>query len=1065
GRALTSAFAVFYQLGLSLSFLLRNRVLFQVNEYIRRELGNAYADLLTLVSDVVIYYHMSTDSVTLDFYALFGKSIDAFYRRKDHIAESMWSYNLRKKNCNTEIDMRTIREWLQPRDQALQTLLFDRLSLKSARVEFTCGWAQTPLLDFLRSEDKILAITGPVGSGKTVLSGWIKQRLQRPLGRKSYETLSYTFEADIPSETMPLALVKNLLMQLFERDVGDVELYKRVAKAYELSSRSEQRPRLESALWEALQAGFKTIASASINLVVLIDGLNHASGGEPVEKAIFQRFQSLTSECPTIRAILLSRSSAFEVSNPVRQLAITADLTHDDIRRMLQASLEENRCYVHQSKNDREEILERLVHTANGSFLWAVLTLKTLMAEKSDKEFLQATGKAPKTVEDALNGVLNKLDLANTHTKRILSWLLVAERPLTTLELTDLLRVDLRGRALAERKIDIHEIITKTCGPLVATRNGIVRFRHDFIRHHLLAVASQGKALMPLAEAQRDLTTRMLIYIKCCVDAPCEPCFDIPQLSAIGDMFSANHFLEYSVRYWTMHFRQTPMYGSGEEFHIPADLQTCFPSSNYFAMIEWACWETQTSTLEALPMHNLSLRVRQEIFGEEHASVFQSLIVVGSINRKLSNLGQACTYFYKAARIGERVFAKYSTVITTCIKIFLTWSESIEYTTRTQICTYREEMLKLMIEVCRHQHGPTSDGVIRYKKIIAKLYIEIHEEHLATLIFKELYDITVKRYGRTSKEAIGISDELLVVLHRNPKHESLVEYTRSIFETREETMEITDIRRIRTTLQLASAYVAQDLYRLAEEIYINLWRRIMEIRRGQRTIEIHIAIIDIAIDYFRFLQRCSRQEEACSILICIWGEYQHEAYGSEVIILRLRTIGELMKSVGLLTIAMSVFTSVWTFFKTRGNCSHEEATHITLLIAETAEEITTTTTTASITTVTTTTTTVSEALVREVFEITVSRVRAIGVNVHIFKTCTALATLYLLEKRWREAIEVITRTLELTWRKLVHGEGEIILPEQFRSEVILIAIRLAHCYHGQQNYEKAERVYLHIFRA
>ena len=84
-----------------------------------------------------------------------------------------------------------MRKWLAPRDTVLQNLSSDRMASRNVRDEFTCEWFQKNLLDFARSHDEVMAINGEVGCGKSVLSGWIVERLQRPLGRKSYETLSH----------------------------------------------------------------------------------------------------------------------------------------------------------------------------------------------------------------------------------------------------------------------------------------------------------------------------------------------------------------------------------------------------------------------------------------------------------------------------------------------------------------------------------------------------------------------------------------------------------------------------------------------------------------------------------------------------------------------------------------------------------------------------------------------------------------------------------------------------------------------------------------------------------
>jgi hypothetical protein len=146
---------------------------------------------LSLVRDITIHYHIqvntiSSDEVSLDFSSIFGRAIDAFYSHKERIIEAMWASRIDDESIN----IHAIRIWLSIRDATTRTYISDRAAAKARRDEYTCDWFQRPLLDFTRGRDDVLAITGASGSGKSMLSGWILERLQRPIGKKTYETLS-----------------------------------------------------------------------------------------------------------------------------------------------------------------------------------------------------------------------------------------------------------------------------------------------------------------------------------------------------------------------------------------------------------------------------------------------------------------------------------------------------------------------------------------------------------------------------------------------------------------------------------------------------------------------------------------------------------------------------------------------------------------------------------------------------------------------------------------------------------------------------------------------------------
>jgi ABC-type multidrug transport system fused ATPase/permease subunit len=184
---------VFYELGLSLSFFLQHHELLSVNSQIRTEVGQTFNELLILVRDVSLYYRtrisaLSSTEVSVDFHSVFGKNISTFYRRKDHIIDAMWECRLGDECSN----VRVIRQWLDIRDTIIRAVIRERAATSSRRDEYTCEWIERPLLEFSRGGEKILAITGPSGCGKSILAGWIVERLQRPLGKKTHETLSIT---------------------------------------------------------------------------------------------------------------------------------------------------------------------------------------------------------------------------------------------------------------------------------------------------------------------------------------------------------------------------------------------------------------------------------------------------------------------------------------------------------------------------------------------------------------------------------------------------------------------------------------------------------------------------------------------------------------------------------------------------------------------------------------------------------------------------------------------------------------------------------------------------------
>lgn len=170
--------------------LLRNSVLLAADGQIRNEVGQTFNALLLLVREVSLYYssklQTGAEGASFDFNGMFGGQITAFYQRKNHIVDAMWEYSL---GDEAAIEIRTLRIWLGPHDAGLQKLIQADDMPPADREEYTCEWFQSHILAFTRSKKDALAINGPIGCGKSVLAGWLVERLQRPLGRKSYMTL------------------------------------------------------------------------------------------------------------------------------------------------------------------------------------------------------------------------------------------------------------------------------------------------------------------------------------------------------------------------------------------------------------------------------------------------------------------------------------------------------------------------------------------------------------------------------------------------------------------------------------------------------------------------------------------------------------------------------------------------------------------------------------------------------------------------------------------------------------------------------------------------------------
>lgn len=538
------------------------------------------------------------------------------------------------------------------------------------------------------------------------------------------------------------------MLQLLEKDVGDRLLFQNLADAYEKSI-SKDASNLEDSLWLSFDTALYQFAKKQ-PLLIIVDGLDELGGGEQSRKRVSNQLGALSAKHTNIQTIILSRDATPTPNKgSIQTLTITRDHTHEDLRHVAEHALREYQPYSEQGEHAREAVVDQLARAANGNFLALLLTIKFLRYEKSHEGFMKAVKAArdaPKPLEELVRKLVDMLDFAKSDTNHLLSWMAVAERPFTITEIKDLLRIDYHKRIFVGQKTD--EEIKASLGAVVTIDNGFVRFRHPTIRAHILNLQKEGKKVLSFQAAQADLTTRLLAYCRFSLTGSRDPGLDMMAKTEVNQLFGSHRLLEYAVRYWALHFRSSPMHAGADNVPISNELKFIFPESAQLVLLEWSCWD---STIESIKTHELARRIRTDVFTEKHVSVLQSLIICGTLYRKWIKTTEASMCFYRASRIGQGLLRENHAVTIGCTTTFLTITETIKTTTRTELATCKEGMLKYIISAYKHQHGATHDLVIRYYEMLAQLYVDIREEHHAETTWRELREIIVTRYGKGSE--------------------------------------------------------------------------------------------------------------------------------------------------------------------------------------------------------------------------------------------------------------------------------------------------------------------------
>ncbi|KAH8889183.1 hypothetical protein GQ53DRAFT_870157 [Thozetella sp. PMI_491] len=1060
--ALAPTFDALYELGALLSRVSQIHDLFQAPGLDKELVADLYTEVIELVGQIAVHYRKrisslgDAESLTVNFDVAFGNKMSSIWETKESVTARMWRLKLGNNGKYARLD--AVRRWLKP-ERSTKAQFYDRVGGSAKRAEDTCEWLKPMLVEFLRSKDKIFTITGNEGSGKTVLAGWIHDRLQRPLNHTQYSTISFKFESEFTEKSTQLAFLKNVLFQLLERNIGDVELFEKLSEAYTIHKQRGKSHEFENSLWSALVAGMRSHDKRHSDLVFVIDGIEEIERQNPVD--FLHAFRDHINKFHVVKLITLSKGVS-HLSDGCKHLSLTPQLLYNDIRSYFRQSLASSLAATDRAVQC--QVVDELAQKAKASFIWAYIACRFLLRQPSSPEkFPELARSIPSTVDGAMEKLLATIPQMDETTKLLLSSLLVAQRPLRVEELNQLLSINVQKRGLGA-VVDVTAHIKEACSDIVIVSRGFVLFQSRSVRtymHRLL-----GKSLPSAKESHQKIALALLLYIKLSLPLGFNPSFEPLTLSTVEEVLHSHVLLNYAVNNWLTHVSFSSFVTNKGGPNITAEFREVFPSTCQLPLLERACWHATVPNQDLIHHHMLSLKIRDVCLGEKHVSVFQTLIILGNIKASQSATDDAAELFYRAVRIGRETLSRFNSVLVTCTSYFLQLTESIKITSRTQIATHREEMILFMIAICKAKHGATDDTVIKWYKILSQLYINIKEDHRVTATYKELWEIYINRFGKSSTQARSIGEhlgELSISFSGTKETPQITEYETLILESTEE-LDIANEKRMSVLLHLAKSYQSQKKWLLAEKIYINLWRRFSQLTGGKASVEMHVTKMSIALEYSKFLQMMNRKEEASNILICVWAEYEHsKSIETESFMIQLREVGIMLKSFGLLHVAISVFSKIWGWFKSTSKATSQRAVETSVLIIEMAEEITRTTVTTK--TTTTTTTEITEKVVREIFETHYERCKNSKVDAIFFTSSIALVDLYTGAGNWAQAEIVVRQTLELTWKAVLTNEATIKLTEQFASESILVAQRLATCYCRQRAYDKAEGIFLRIFNA
>lgn len=956
-------------------------------------------------------------------------------------------------------DVNVLARWLAPQDRVLETLALDYTLIADDMVEFTCVWMHDDLAKYCKSDDKTLLINGAPGSGKTTLAAALAERLQRPVARKSYATAFCSVGA-VPSQASTLHVVKSLLHQLLSARVGNLHLYKAITIAYEHSKYTADPSKYEDLLWNALEEALRTPLAQGKETILIVEGLDELVDGQSGQ-SLLQRLVRAVEQGNGVKLIALANNLSLPSGGKGTTQTITAAETKDDIHEVAIKTLARTSHFRSQTGREQETIISKIIDAAKGSFLWASLTCETLRMEKTVDAFNKTVSNlsnSKTSIEDLVQKIITSIEPTDD-AKLLLSWLVNIARPLTYDEIESLFLMNPQHGTRSERRVNVHEI-AQQISPLLTIQEDIVRIRHNLVQTATRTLLKQGKVTLSVKDQPTDLLLRLLSYAKVSLPEKGEPTLDDSDRSVVDHYFSKFPLLEYVVRYYTWHLQQTSPATPGKPFEvkITSEMQKVFPDSVTLPILEWLCWDDQFPGSQEVALHDFVGKLRVRLIGEQHPAVLQSYLNAAAYYFFMEDVTRASSLYYSVTTIGQRVLGISHPIVVESAIRFLRISETSVTTTRTEIMTHRETILKTLITAYERQFGLTAEIVIHTRELLAELYSHINEHDHAKETLRVIQgNATEDTRHKLERSSTG---GIRVTLGQRKTGE-LETYKDGVFTDdveEDEATAVLDLAQVEVIRREIETYISQKDFVKAEQAYVELWQRLSETCRTTLNVEWHQKKIEIVQSYAKFLETQSRRTEATSMLVSIATEYRHhELAYAESIVTRLTDSARFLKSVGEYTAALTIFKSVSSFYK---NVKSEESRSFSQIEEEMV--VISNMALSKSSSKETSTTSTSETS-HDMFRMLI---KSKSLEASTMTLAKQLTSQYIEHKQWSRAVSVIEETLSRSWSSfLSKSVNEVSLTSQYQKESVELVEQLAHCYIHERQWVKAEDVYVRFFRA
>lgn len=395
---------------------------------------------------------------------------------------------------------------------------------------------------------KLLWLCGPAGSGKTVLSATVIQRLKdsSPQG----PPVVYCFCSVYAQAATQLQGIIRTLISQFARQ--SVHMRQQIWDYMHSSTCDGGDVASQSDLWIIL----KELLEGTLGCTLIIDGLDEFDGSDRARSKFLRQIKSTVQNTST-KVMVASRDEG-DIRDELFDAHIcniSKDLVRADIRRLAEALVFER--LPRKTEDLKHELSERLTDKSDGMFLWIKQqNLLLLRGSKTDSQLRRVVEKMPSGLTDTYmrnwREITNQAEDDYTRTLNMLRWTVFSFRPLTVAEITEALMVHPESSGISQEEWPdevneeyIQEEIKGLCGSLVNIQASpkedpslsTVHLAHASVKEFLITMLDST-----LQDHHSELAETCLRYM------------NFSQVWQHDESRIQYAFLDYAVHMWQRHY-------------------------------------------------------------------------------------------------------------------------------------------------------------------------------------------------------------------------------------------------------------------------------------------------------------------------------------------------------------------------------------------------------------------------------------------------------------------------------------------------------------------------------